>query len=115
MSKVFDRGDIVRVCLNPVAGRELQGELRPALVLTPKAFNRLGITWVAPITQGGDYSRYAGFAVTLMGAGTQTQGVALVNMLRGVDLPARGAKLVERVPDVVLDDAMARLQAILEN
>lgn len=115
MSKVFDRGEIVRVCLNPVAGRELQGELRPALVLTPKAFNRLGITWVAPITQGGDYSRYAGFAVTLMGTGTQTQGVALVNMLRGVDLQARGAKLVERVPDVVLDDAMARLQAILEN
>ena len=115
MSKAFERGDIVRVCLNPVAGRELQGDLRPALVLTPKAFNRLGLIWIAPITQGGDYSRYAGFAVTLMGTGAKTQGGALVNMVRSVDLAAREAKFVERVPDVVLEDAMARLQAILDN
>lgn len=27
MSKVFEQGDIACVCPNPVAGRELQGEL----------------------------------------------------------------------------------------
>lgn len=115
MSKVFDCGDIVRVTLNPVAGRELQGEMRPVLVLTPKAFNRLGITWIAPITQGGEFSRYAGFAVTLMGTGTQTQGAALVNLVRSMDLEARGARFVERVPQAVMDDAMARLQAIVDS
>lgn len=115
MSQIFDRGDIVSVCLNPVAGKKLQGALSPALVLTPKAFNQLGVTWVAPIVQGGDYSRYAGFAVSLRGAGTQTQGVALVNMLRAVDLQVCGANFVERAPNVVLDDAMARLQAVLEH
>lgn len=114
MTKVFEKGDIVRVCLNPVAGKEQQGDFRPALVLTPRGFNRLGITWVAPITQGGDFSRYAGFAVSLMNTGARTQGVALVNMLRGLDLNARGAKRVERVPDFVVDDAMARMTAILD-
>lgn len=114
MSKVFERGDIVRVCLNPTAGCEIQSDFHPALVLSPKDFNRLGLTLVAPITQGGDFSRYAGFAVTLMGSGTKTQGAALVNMMRSVDLGERSAKFVEKAPDAVLDDALARLRAILD-
>lgn len=49
---VFERGDIVLVNLEPVVGREMQGERRPALVLTTKEFNALGDVLVAPITQG---------------------------------------------------------------
>jgi len=111
---VFDRGDIVRVALNPVTGRELQGDMRPVLVLTRKEFNRLGLTWVAPITQGGDYARVAGFAVTLMGAGTQTQGVVLTSAVRSLDLAARGAKFVEKAPAGVMEEVMARVLAIFE-
>ena len=110
----FERGDVVRICLNPTAGRETQGDFRPALVLSPADFNRLGTAIIAPITQGGDFSRYAGFAVTLSGTGMDTQGVALVNMIRSVDLEARGAKKIERAPQAVIDDALARLQAIFE-
>ena len=75
---VFDRGDIVRACLNPTAGNELQGDMRPCLVLSPKAFNKLGLTLIAPITQGGNYARFQGFAISLMGTGTETQGVILI-------------------------------------
>lgn len=110
----FDRGDIVRVSLNPVVGREQQGDFRPALVLSPAAFNALGVTMVAPITQGGDFARFAGFAVPLSGAGTETQGVALVNMVRAMDLDARGAKKIETAPQFVIDDALARLHVIFE-
>ena len=39
---VFERGDIVKVRLNPVIDHEMQGDLRPALVLTTSEFNRLG-------------------------------------------------------------------------
>ena len=88
---VFDRGDIVNVPLDPAQGHEQKGT-RPALVLTTKAFNKLGDVLVAPITQGGDFSRYAGFAVTLSGSGSKTQGVALVNKIRMLDLVARKAK-----------------------
>jgi mRNA interferase ChpB len=114
MAVTFERGDIVRVSFDPVAGRELSGEARPALVLTSSEFNRLGDVLVAPITHGGDYSRHAGFAITLMGTGCKTQGAALINKMRMMDLSARKAKKVERVPQVVLDDALSRISALLE-
>lgn len=110
----FNRGDIVRVNLNPTVGREQQGEFRPALVLSPAAFNLMGVALVAPITQGGDFARYAGFAVSLSGSGTETQGVVLANMIRTMDLVARSAKKIETAPDFVVEDALARLRAILE-
>ncbi|MBU3694164.1 MAG: type II toxin-antitoxin system ChpB family toxin [Rhodocyclaceae bacterium] len=113
VTAVFDRGDIVSVPLDPALGHEQKGT-RPALVLTTRDFNRLGDVLVAPITQGGDFARYAGFAVTLAGSGCATQGVALVNKVRMMDLAARRARKVERAPQAVLDDALARLGVLLE-
>lgn len=110
---VFDRGDIVNVSLDTVSGHEQRGS-RPAMVLTTKEFNQLGDTLVAPITQGGDFSRYAGFAVTLTGTGCRTQGVALVNKIRMLDLVARKARKVERAPQEVIDDALGRLMVLLD-
>jgi len=109
---VFDRGDIVSVPLDPVLGREQRGT-RPALVLTTKNFNRLGDVLVAPISQGGDHARYAGFAVNLTGSGCKTQGVALVNKIRMLDLTARQARKIERAPPMVIEDALSRIEAML--
>lgn len=111
---VFDRGDIVTVRLDPVEGHEIRGARRPALVLTTREFNRLGDVLVAPITQGGDFSRHAGFAVPLDGSGCKTRGVALINKIRMLDLSARDARKVERVPLTVMEDASGRLAALLE-
>jgi len=108
----FERGDIVSVNLEPAVGREQKGERRPALVLSTSVFNVMGVVLIAPISQGGDFARHAGFAVQLSGSGTRTQGVALVNQIRMLDLEARGAKKIEAAPDFVIDDALARLQAI---
>jgi mRNA interferase ChpB len=110
---VFDRGDIVSVPLDPAMGHEQRGT-RPALVLTTKEFNKLGDVLVAPITQGGDYARFAGFAVTLTGTGCKTQGVALVNKIRMLDLAARKARRIERAPQEVIDDAIGRLVALID-
>ena len=110
---VFDRGDVVSVPLEPALGHEQTGT-RPALVLTTRQFNRLGDVLVAPITQGGDYSRYAGFAVSLTGTGCKTQGVALINKIRMLDLTARKARKIERAPQVVIDDALGRLTALID-
>ena len=109
----FGRGDIVLVNLDPTDGHEQQG-VRPALVLSTSIFNALGVVLVAPITQGGDFARHAGFAAALSGSGTKTQGVALVNQIRMLDLEARGAKRVETAPEFVVDDALARLRAITD-
>ncbi|MYM72425.1 type II toxin-antitoxin system ChpB family toxin [Duganella sp. FT134W] len=109
----FGRGDIVMVSPDPTQGHEQRGK-RPALVLSTSAFNALGVVLVAPITQGGDFARHAGFAASLNGAGTKTQGVALVNQIRMLDLEARKAKRVETVPECVIEDALARLRAITD-
>jgi len=111
---VFQRGDIVETCLNPTEGRELQGEKRPCLVISTYEFNQLGLTLIAPITQGGNYSRFAGFAVTLMGTGTRTQGVVLANGIRSIDLNARHGKKIEKAPDSLVYEVLARVSSILE-
>lgn len=101
------------VNLDPTAGHEQRG-LRPGLVLSSSVFNALGTVLVAPITQGGDFARHAGFAAPLGGAGTKTQGVVLVNQIRMLDLEARKARRVETVPEFVIEDVLARLRAITD-
>ena len=41
--------------------------------------------------------------------------MVLVNAVRSLDLQGRGAKKVERVPEEIIDEVLARLTAILEN
>ena len=112
--KKFERGDIVKVCLNPISGRELRGDFRHCLVLSTSDFNQLGTVLVAPISQGADFSRIQGFTIPLLGCGTDTQGVVLINSVRTLDLEARKDKKIESVPDYIIDDALAHLIAILE-
>lgn len=112
--KAFERGDIVRVDLNPTRGREQQGDFRPCLVISTNAFNRLGLHWLLPITQGANFACYQGFAVTLMGTGTETQGVVLTNAIRAMDLAVRRAEKIERAPDNVIAEVQARLAAIID-
>ncbi len=107
------RGDIWQVDLNPVAGKEQQGA-RPVFVVSEEAFNRSGLTLICPVTQGGNQARFAGFAVTLMGVGTSTQGVVMSNQIRTIDITARRGKLIEHAPDFVTNDVLAKLQTIIE-
>ena len=116
MARVFERGDIVRVSLNPVAGHEMQGDMRPCLVISQAAFSRMaGVTYVAPISQGGNHARLAGFTVSLMGSGCKTQGVAIMSMARPVDLAARGARKVETAPDYVVEEAVAKFVGMFDS
>lgn len=109
----FGRGDIVLVNLDPSEGHEQKGR-RLAMVLSTSVFNALGVVLVAPITQGDDFARHASFAASLSGSGTKTQGVALVNQIRLLDLEAHGATRVETAPEFVVEDALARLRAITD-
>lgn len=110
----MDRGDIYLVTLDPTVGHEQQGK-RPVLIVTTTRFNReTGMPVVVPITTVGNFARTAGYAVTLMGAGTSTTGVARCDQLKALDLRARGAKRIERAPDFVLDEVLARIATLLE-
>ena len=49
---MVERGEILRINLNPTQGREQQGEARPCLILSSSKFNakRKGIVIASPIT-----------------------------------------------------------------
>jgi mRNA interferase ChpB len=110
---VANQGDIYLVALDPTAGSEIRGT-RPVLILSNADFNTGGRALVAPITQGGSFERVAGWAVTLMGSGTATQGAAVISQCRILDLKARAAKKIEVSPQEVVDEALAKLQAMVE-
>lgn len=110
----MDRGDIYRVSLDPTSGHEQQGH-RPVLVVSPKAFNLLTkAPVVVPITQGGRFARTAGFAVPLPDSGLKTSGVVRCDQPRALDLGARQARRVERVPEDVVSEVLARLQTLFD-
>jgi len=108
-----ERGDLFHVDMIPIKGREQAGA-RYTLVVSPRAFNNLGTSLVCPVTQGGEFSRSAGFAVSLSGAGTKVQGVVLCNQPRVLDRKARGGRFVEHVPDSIMDEVLARLATLIE-
>lgn len=110
----IDRGDIIELTLDPTAGREQRGRRR-VLVLSPRDFNRaVGVAFVAPITQGGEFARDMGFTVPLSGTGLDSQGVVLCHQTASRDVNARDPRKIERAPDYIVNDVLARVRAVFE-
>jgi mRNA-degrading endonuclease toxin of MazEF toxin-antitoxin module len=108
------RGEIWVVGLDPAEGHEQKGR-RPVLVISPDAFNQVTkVPVVLPITGGGNFARTAGFAVSLTGAGTKTTGVVRCDQPRALDLGARNGRKLEKVPDAIMDEVLAKVATILE-
>ena len=100
-----DRGDIVWINFDPKAGHE-QGGRRPAIVLSPKSYNRpAGLALLCPVT-----SRAKGypFEVELPEGGPVT-GVVLVDQLRSLDWQARQVELAGVLDTDTLAEIMERL------
>jgi mRNA interferase MazF len=102
------RGDVVWLSFSRQVGREQAGR-RPALILTPAAFNeRVGLAFVCPIT-----SRIKGypFEVALRAGGIL--GVVLVDQLRSLDWRVRQAEPAGKVTTAVMDEVLAKLRPLL--
>ncbi|QIW16144.1 growth inhibitor PemK [Pasteurellaceae bacterium RH1A] len=113
MSYIPKRGDIIHLQFDPATGQEMKGD-HYALVVSNQIFNQQGLAFVCPISQGNaGLARSRGTLVTLMGAGTHTQGAVHCHQLKALDWKARQAKRKESVPDFIIDDVQARLEAIL--
>jgi mRNA interferase ChpB len=110
---VPQRGDIVLLALDPTLGHEQRGT-RPALVISPAAFNRFHLAMVCPITRGGDFARGQSWTVPLMGAGLKTDGVVLANQARILDWVERQARFIEAAPADLAAEVIARVAAILD-
>jgi mRNA interferase ChpB len=113
MAFVPNRGDVVFLDFDPASGREMKGP-HFGLVVSGKAFNQQGLAMICPISQGAaSAARTYGTVVTLVGAGTDTQGAVHCHQLKSLDWRSRRARLKESVPQSILDDILARVEAIL--
>jgi len=109
---VVKRGDIYLVTLDPIAGHE-QRAMRPVVIVSATAFNlATGVPVVLPITNGGEYARRIGFAVPIVGI--KTTGVVRCDQPRALDLRARGGRKIDKLPQAILEEVLARLAPIFE-
>jgi mRNA interferase ChpB len=112
-SYVPERGHIVVLEFDPSAGHEQQGT-RAALVLSPLAFNILGMALACPVTRGGSFARGIAWTVALTGTGLSTDGVVLCNQVRTLDWRQRRARFIEAAPDDIVAEVLARVATLID-
>ncbi len=109
------RGNIWIVDLEPSVGNEMRSARpRPVMILSTARFCQVtGLALTVPITGGGQHSRTAGYAVSLMGFGLKTDGVARCEQVRTLDLNARRAVFVETAPAALVDQILGTVDSML--
>ena len=105
-----DLNDIVFVDFSPQTGTE-QAFARPALILTPRAYNAVtGRCFACPIT-----SRVRGYPYeVVLPDGLKTRGVLIADQGKALSWTARGASFIEVAPQAFVDEAKAKLKAFLQ-
>lgn len=107
---VPDLGDLIKLDFNPgQAGHEEAG-WRPALVLSPKSYNKtVGLALVVPITN--QIKGYP-FEVNLP-SDLEIGGTVLADAIKSIDWRARKARLHDKAPIDVMKKVQAKLAALL--
>ena len=106
---VPQRGDIVWLSFPPQAGHEQMGR-RPALVLSPAAYNgKVGLALFCPIT-----SQVKGYPFEVaIPAGVGVNGVILADQVKSLDWRARRVEYVGHLPETRVREALAKLGTLL--
>ena len=107
---VPDRGDLVWLDFSPHAGHE-QGGRRPAIVISPRLYNlKSGLGLFCPIT-----SKAKGYPFEVsLPEGLGVQGVVLADHVKSTDWVERDAAFLCKVPDEVVQEAIARIGALFD-
>ena len=104
------RGEAISIDFNPKSGHEQAGR-RPALVLSPSAYNqRTNLVVVCPIT--GQAKGYP-FEVDVP-ADLPVYGVVLADHVKSLDWRERKASHICTLPDTVLESVLLKLNALLD-
>lgn len=109
MRYIPDAGHVIKIDLDPVAGHE-QGGWRPAIVLSPIAYNgKTGLVVAVPIT-----NQLKGYPFEVrLPSEMKTTGVGLADQIKNLDWRTRRAKYVETAPTDVLQFIHERLILLL--
>ena len=111
MNRVFERGDIIYLDLNPTLGKEQKCK-RIVLTLTIRDFNKFGLILVAPITTEDDFTRLNGFSVPLLGT-AKTRGVIITNQIRILNTLEANYQFIEKCDVNILEEVLAKVQALV--
>jgi mRNA interferase MazF len=107
---VPDAGDLVWVDFSPQAGREQAGR-RPALVLSPRAYNeKTSLAVLCPVTS---HSKGYPFEVKVP-TGGRVRGVILADHIKSLDWRQRNAQRAGKLPISVLSQVLERISALLQ-
>lgn len=82
-----ERGDIVWLNFNPSKGHEQAG-LRPAIIVSSKKYNQIGLALTCPIT-----SKIKGYPFEVILKHEKVDGAVLSDQVRTLDWQERGVKL----------------------
>jgi mRNA interferase MazF len=104
-----ERGDVVWIDMNPQAGHEQRGR-RPALVLSPSAYNRkVGLAILCPLT-----SRIKGYPFeVVVPAGLKAEGAVLADQVKSLDWRTRRAEFLCRLPTAITNEVLNKLNSLL--
>jgi mRNA interferase MazF len=105
-----DRGDVIGLTADPQAGHEQAGH-RPALVITPKAYNaKIGLSLVCPIT-----SQIKGYPFEVgIPDGLPVSGVVLADQIKSLDWRTKKADYICTLPPEITEDVIAKIMPLLE-
>lgn len=102
------RGDIVWLEFDPQKGKEIQ-KTRPTLVLSPIQYNQItGLALCMPIT-----TQIKGYPFEVKINGKKVKGAILCDQIRSLDWRARNAKFIEHIDPLIIDDALAKFQVLI--
>jgi mRNA interferase MazF len=109
MARTPDRGDVVRISMNPQAGYEQSGR-RPALVLSPAAYNsKVGLAILCPIT-----NQIKGYPFEVaIPADLPVTGVVLSDQAKSLDWRARKAEFTCSLPSDTTLEVLLKLGTLL--
>jgi mRNA interferase MazF len=109
MAYIPDQGDIVWITFNPQAGHEQAGH-RPALVLSPKAYNgKVGLAILCPIT-----SQVKGYPFeVLIPDGLEVNGAILSDQIKSLDWRARKAGFSCKLPPATFNEVVQKLSTLI--
>jgi mRNA interferase MazF len=106
---VPEKGDIVWLTFSPTEGHEQAGR-RPALILSPKAYNSLtGLALVVPIT-----TRIKGFGFEVAISVLNEPSVVLSDHVKSLAFTERHAEYICTATLNVLDEVLAKIRALLD-
>ncbi|MBS4098060.1 MAG: endoribonuclease MazF [Sulfuricella sp.] len=106
---VPDEGDVVWMNFTPQSGHEQAGR-RPAVVLSPKAYNsRAGLLVCVPIT-----NQIKGYPFEVVLEGGETTGAALSDQVKSLDWQVRQAERKGRATPAEIAEIKAKIKSLLK-